>query len=341
MASGSKQSVTKAKQKAKKRPRPAPKATKSGAKRVQSRPGLTTARVRKVALDFADLTSADAHLGRRFDLVTLLSDHDELAAAWRRGRFLRDLRRAAACGMSIAEAAYDMQLTYEELSHRLSNDIEVAGIWNGARFDVSIELKTAWKEKAKEGNARAMAQVEASLRNEIAHASLDIHTLPEEKMAEVAGVNVSTLYRWRQGEGLPRNSGVATYDLQAVWQWFEGFVKRRCRGTVVDADPLRAQKARREELQNAELEGTLWDRDTVIASLTARAQALAETLSAAKASELGQRLDGQPAPQIARTLEAFFTDAKRAACRIDDELKLPAAARDAWAALLAAIEVTE
>lgn len=309
---------------------------KGRAKSPAKRPlGLTAARVRKLALDFDDLAGADAHLGRRFDLVGLLAKHGELLAAWQRGRFLRNLRRAASTGMSLAEAAHDLQIAPEDLRQRIDGDIEAAEIWNEARLDASIELKTAWKEKAKEGNARAMAQVEAALRDEIAHAVLDIHNIPEERMAEIAAVNVSTLFRWRQSAGLPRNSGATTYDLPAVWGWFEQFTKQRSSGgAVVDVDPLRAQKAREKQLRNAELEGRLWPRETVLASLAARAQLLAETLSAARASELGQRCDGQPAPQIARMLEAFFGDVKRAACQLGDELNLPAAARAAWDALV-------
>lgn len=262
-------------------------------------------------------------------------------AAWRRGRFLRNLRRAAATGMTMPEAARDMEMPLDELRSRVDGDIEAAEIWNEARLDALIEIKNAVKEKAKEGNARAMAQVEASLRSEIAHAALDIHGIPEEKMAEIAAVNVSTLFRWRRDAGLPRNSGATTYDLPAVWAWFEQFTKQRASGApVVDTDPLRAQKAREKELRNAELEGRLWPRETVLASLAARAQLLAETLSAAKASELGQRLDGQPAPQIARILEAFFTDVKNAASRIPEELKLPSPARTAWEALANSLEAT-
>ena len=270
----------------------------------------------------------------------MLKEYPELEGAWRRGRFLRHLRRLAASGTTVAEAAHHLGLgAASDLQEQIVTDIEVAGIWNEARLETAVDVKEQWLEKAKAGNARAMAQVETALRNEIAHAAMDIHTVPEEKMCEIAGVARMTLNRWLREKGMPRNAGEATYDLPAVWSWFEGFVKSRVTGTTPPAiEPLRAEKVRTQALRNAELEGRLWDRETVLAGLQARARLLAETLSAAKASELGQRLAGQPAPQIARILEDFFTDARGAACRIPDDCKLPAAAAAVWTKLIEALE---
>jgi hypothetical protein len=315
------------------------KRTKSRQRKVKRRlPSLTPARVRLLALEHKTIAEADAHLGRRWDLPELLAERAELDAAWARGRFLRYLRRLAGSGASLGEAAHALHLTPDELTERINTDAEVAGTWNEARLETAIEVKAQWLAKAKEGNARAMSQIEMTLRNEIAHAALDIHDVPTEKMLEIASISPTTLNRWWRNEGMPRNAGATTYDLPSVWIWHEKFVQRRGgRSPADNMTPLQAAKVRREELQTAQLESRLWERDKVLASLAVRAEALARALSATKAAELSQRFAGKTAPEVARGLEGFFEDARREACRFPDELLLEPEAQAMFERLMGVI----
>jgi len=253
-----------------------PKAGKRVAQRRPALPGLTPARVRALALEFADMTAADAHLGRRYDLVALLAEYPELEGAWRRGRLLRNIRRLAATGTTIHEAAYHLNLPADELQRLVTSDIEVANHWNEARLATAVALKEQWLEKAKEGNARAIAQVQVALQNEIAHAAMDIHTVPEAKMTEIIGVSRMTLNRWLREQKMPRNAGDNTYDLPAVWSWFEGFVKRRATGVPAEKGPSALEQQRLLDLEVRR--GQLVDQGAVESGWAVRARALASIL---------------------------------------------------------------
>ncbi len=290
---------------------------KKRAKRVAKAPAakrtapLTPARVRRLALDQEDLTAAAAHLGRAYDLVTLLAVHPELEREWRRGRLLRNLRRLAGKGTTIHEAAHDLGLPVEELQRLVTTDIEVANHWNEARLETALMLKGQWLQRAAEGNVRAIAQVEAALRNEIAHAAMDIHTVPEEKMCEICGVTRQTLNRWLREEKMPRNAGETTYDLPTVWGWFEGFVKHRCQGVPApEANPLQAVKAERLELELRARKGELVEVESVKAGLLARERALLAVLEH-RPEELAQMLAGKTKQEIKPVLEKFVEDLRR------------------------------
>ena len=86
------------------------------------------------------------------------------------------------------------------------------------------------------------------------------------------------------------------------------------------------------------LEGRLCYRENVISGLVARAQTLVNALSPVRAAELSQRCDGQPAPEIAKILEDFFLDVRRAACELPSELKLPPQALAVYQQLMEALD---
>jgi len=194
--------------------------------------------------------------------------------------------------------------------------------------------------KAKEGSLQAISAVERSLREAIAKPGVDIHNITGAMLARLVGVSGKSIWDW-QKRGL-RQNGQGAYDLAVFLPWYrDHLLSQVCVGKNSDTDPLRTQKAREKAIQVAELEGRLWPREQVMAGLAARARVLAETLSATKASELGQRLGGQPEPEIARIIEAFFIEAKRAACQLDEELRLPPAARKLWTDLMTMLSKTE
>ncbi len=290
------------------------------APKAQDRPkrvlSLTATRVRKLGLDFASIVDAAAHLGRRYDLAKLLTEHAELAAAWSRGQFLRNVQALAATGASVAEAANRLGLAADDLQGRLASDLELANIWNQARLNTAIELKAGWLAKAKEGNARAMAQVEIALANEIARAAMDIHTVPEHQMCQIAGVTRQTLNRWLREEAMPRNAGETTYDLPAVWAWHETFTKKRC-GTASGAgepDRLRDVKAERLELELAARKGELVSVESVKAGILARERALLAVLEHLP-EQYSHPLAGRTEQEVRRILEQLCRDLTGAWCR--------------------------
>lgn len=277
---------------------------------------LTAPRVRKLGLDFATMIDAAAHLGRHYDLSRLLTEHADLAAAWSRGQFLRNLQGLAATGTTIAEAANRLGLPVDDLQSRLATDLELANVWNQARLTTAVEIKASWLAKAKEGNARAMAQVEIALANEIAHAAMDIHTVPEEQMCEISSVTRQTLNRWLREEAMPRNAGETTYDLPAVWIWHEAFTKKRCGAGTGPGEPdrLRDVKAERLELELAARKGELLSLDSVKEGLLARERALLAVLEHVP-EQYSHLLAGKTHQEIQRTLEQLAKDLMVAWCR--------------------------
>jgi len=277
---------------------------------------LTAPRVRKLGYDFATMVAAAAHLGRRYDLARLLTAHADLAAAWSRGQFLRNLQGLAATGTTVAETANRLGLPVEELQSRLATDLELANVWNQARLTTAVEIKASWLAKAKEGNARAMAQVEISLANEIARAAMDIHTVPEDQMCEITTVTRQTLNRWLREEAMPRNAGETTYDLPAVWIWHEAFTRKRCGAGTGPSEPdrLRDVKAERLELELAARKGELISLDSVKEGLLARERALLAVLEHVP-EQYGHILAGKTHQEIQRTLEQLAKDLMVAWCR--------------------------
>lgn len=277
---------------------------------------LTVARVRKLGLDYATIVDAAAHLGRRCDFPQLLAEHADLAAAWYRGQFFRNIRLLAATGTTIAEAANRLGLTVDDLQTRLASDMELANIWNQSRLTTAVEIKEGWLAKAKEGNARAMAQVEIALANEIARAAMDIHTVPEDQMCMISGVTRQTLNRWLREEAMPRNAGETTYDLPAVWLWYEGFIKKRC-GFNLDSNKssrLHDAKAERIELDLAKLKGALVPLESVKGGILAREESLKAILEHVP-EQYGHILAGKTHQEIQRVLEQLAKDLLVSWCR--------------------------
>lgn len=326
------QGVSGAAESAAKRP---PGKRKSAAKRPAKAASalLTPSRARKLGLDHEDMTSADASLGRRYDLVGLLAGHPELEAAWRRGRLLRYIRRLGAKGATETEAAHELRIGLVEFQELLRTDIEAASHWNEARLDTVIWLKGQYLEKAAEGNARAMAQVENVLRAEIAHAQFNLQRVSEPLICEAFGVTRQCLNLWHRERGLPRNAGETTYDLPAVIAWYAGFLRAKHGAqAVIDTDPLRALKAERMQMDLAADRGELVARDEVVAALVARQQVTVRALERL-CEELPPAAEGKTADQIRPIVEGHCRQARTKLCEVPDVLKLS----DDKAAALAAV----
>jgi hypothetical protein len=174
-----------------------------------------------------------------------------------------------------------------------------------------VTLKQQWLAKAGEGNVRAIAQVQAALQNEIAHAAMDIHTVPEAKMEEIAGVTRQTLNRWLREEKMPRNAGEATYDLPTVWSWFGDFVKRRCQGTSAQpVNPLQLEKAKDLEMRRRQRQGELVELAAVEAGWLVRERALVSVLERVP-EQYAAMAAGKTRQQLLPMFKALVDDIRR------------------------------
>ena len=257
--------------------RNAQKRPKTATKAGNRRRTLTPARVRKLALDWENITSADASLGRQWDLPAMLAASAELHAAWRRGRLLRDLRRLASVGATRHEAAHDLGMALEDFEALVSEDLEAAEIWNSGKLETAIRVKESLLAAAEAGKAQAIKQLENVLRSEIAHAQFNVCRVPEPLVEAIFGVTRQTLNAWHREKGLPRNAGETTYDLPAMVRWYEGFV--RARAGIVPAAEKGPTALEQQRLLDLEVRrGQLVDKGAVESGWAVRARALASIL---------------------------------------------------------------
>lgn len=278
------------------------------AKRGQS---LTSARVRKLALEHDDLTGADASLGRRWDLPSLLEAQPELHAAWRRGRLLRNLRRLASVGATRHEAAHDLGLPLADFEALVSKDLEAAEIWNSGKLETAIRVKESLLAHAEAGKAQAIKQLENVLRAEIAHAQFNPHRVTEPLVCEIFGVTRQTLNIWHREKGCPRNAGETTYDLPAMVRWFERWTRQKA--GIAEAptiNPLQQVKAERLELELAARRGELVEVERVRAGWVVRARALVAILERVP-EQYAQMAAGKTRQQLLPMLKALVEDIRR------------------------------
>ena len=192
-------------------------------KKRKARPPVDVAEVRRLGLESENLTVADAAIKPRRSMSDLFKKYPELQDAWDRGRFLRNLRDLASTRATIPEAAERLGFeTARDLRKLLDEDVEVADLWKQARLAVTLELKTAVMDAAREGKADAIRAVEDMLQNEKEQIGADLARITILQLVKITGRNRRTIHNWFVKFGLPRNLD-KTFDLSIFFVWFEDF----------------------------------------------------------------------------------------------------------------------
>lgn len=304
-------------------------------RKQHKQPPLTVGRVKALALECISITEADGKTGVEPSLVGILKKYKRLAAAWDRGRFLRNLKHLAGTAVTVSEAAgvLKMEGGGKALRELLDSDVEAADVWNQARFATMVRVKLAVVAAAIDGKPAAAKQIENLLRQEIVKPSADLQHVNIKQLVEMTGKTRQTVHDWHTKYGLSRNSD-KTYNLFVFFEWFEKFtLDKRTPNNIQEKDKYRKLKEDQLETILKKESHQLLERSQVMAGHVARQQALVSATER-KGKELALLMLNQPMGKMEETLEVFFGDLRRAQCRVPDELMLPAAAAEKFAALL-------
>ena len=291
----------------------------------QMRLPVEEAEIRRLGLEYDNLTEADAAIKKRKSLKEIFKKHPQLRQAWDRGRFLRNLRDLVRTGASVSEAAKKLGFASARgLQAMLDEDVEVADLWDQTQLGITLEIKQAIIEAAKEGKADAVRAVESFLLDEKERLGSDLSHITILQLTELTGRARQTIHEWYTKFGLPRNAD-KTFDLSIFLAWFEEFLLKKVavgKESAVVLDPLKAMKAEKLKVELARHRNEILDRNEVMISLVAWAQHIVSFCDRGNV-ELSRLCVGQPREKIIEIHKRFFQDLHAETARIPKELHLP------------------
>lgn len=297
--------------------------------------------VREAAFASPDLAAAAAALGVA-DLQALLDGHKKLAAAWERGRFLRDVQAVAAKGIVKEEADRYLELPRGELVKRLAKDRVLADLWSRAAFEARTRARTGLMSLAETGDHKAMQLYERLLdvEQKAETPDLDFSRLTPTQMEAATGVKRQTILRWNKDHGLPRNVD-GTYSLPHFLEWRIKWERDQTTGGRESAgmNPLQTLKAERIDLDLAEKRGRLLPRDEVVTGIVMRYQRLAQARR--RAPDLGMQIQDQSPERVEQILGDFVDELCNRQIEDFDELRLPPPAEKIFTGLLEELRKSE
>jgi len=312
------------------------RSTKQQSKKSKKSPGapgaakrmrlpVEEAELRRLGLECENLTEADAAIKKRKSLKEIFKEHPQLRQAWKRGRFLRNLRGLARTGANVPQAAKKLGLANGRLLRAMiEEDAEVGDLWDQTRLEVYIEIKTAIVEAAKEGKADAVRMVENFLLDEKERPGFDPSHITILQLTELTGKVRQTIHEWFTKFGLPRNAD-KTFDLSIFLAWYEEFLLKKApagKEPAAALDPLKQIKAEKLKMEMARHRNETLDRNKVMISLVAWAQHVVSFCDRGNV-ELSRLCVGQPREKIIEIHKRFFQDLHAETARVPKELHLP------------------
>ena len=261
--------------------------------------------IKLLAMTCENMVEAAAEIGK--SLAKLFEKDLKLAAAWERGRFLKDIAGLATTPVSISEAEFELKLDAGALEKLFADDIEAADVWNQARLKTIIRIKRAMVQKAEEASPAALKQIDNLLRREIAKQAIDYAHITTNQLVEITGRTRQTIHDWVSKNSCPRN-GDKTFNMREFLDWFEKFTvgkmspaSKKMDNSLAEKKAVKMQMAIEREL------GELLDRREVIAGLIARVQLL-KSLHDRRADKLPEIIVNQPEQRIKQVLADSFEE---------------------------------
>jgi AraC-like DNA-binding protein len=307
----------------KKKPKGAPPAgpgKKKTKKKRKARPPVDVAEIRRLGIDCEKLADADAAITTRMSMVDLFKKYPELKDAWERGRFLRNLRILARTRATISEAAERLGFASgRALRAVLDEDMEVADLWKQTNLAVSLELRMAVMDAAREGKADAIRAVESMLPSEKEQAGADLTRITINQLVGITGRTRRTIHDWYSKLGMPRNVD-KTFDLSIFFAWFEDFLRDKS-GKEEIPDTYRAMKVEKLKAELARHRNETLDRKAVIIQLVAWAQHIVSYCNRHN-EELSRLCIGQPREKVLEIHRQFFRELHAATARVPKEFHL-------------------
>jgi AraC-like DNA-binding protein len=301
-------------------PGPGRKKAKKTKKKRKARPPVDVAEIRRLGIDCEKLADADAAITTRMSMVDLFKKYPELKDAWERGRFLRNLRILARTRATISEAAERLGFASgRALRAVLDEDMEVADLWKQTNLAVSLELRMAVMDAAREGKADAIRAVESMLPSEKEQAGADLTRITINQLVGITGRTRRTIHDWYSKLGMPRNVD-KTFDLSIFFAWFEDFLRDKS-GKEEIPDTYRAMKVEKLKAELARHRNETLDRKAVIIQLVAWAQHIVSYCNRHN-EELSRLCIGQPREKVLEIHRHFFRELHAATARVPKEFHL-------------------
>jgi hypothetical protein len=313
----------------------------SALRKLKAKPlKLMEASVRQAALECESIEAAAEKLGVA-DLESLLTGKPKLAAAWERGRFLRQVRIVGLKGIVAEEADrfFEPALGRGELCAKLKRDRALHDVWTSAALEAKLAVREGLIQRARRGEAdvKVMELYERLLLDgpEAGNGGqIDWHDLTPTQLEKATGIARIQWRRWEEKNGCPRKAN-RRYSLPAVIAWLRVYEDTGGVKLEQGLNPMQAEKLRRYKLENDEAEGQLLPRADVAKILTQRAARLRELLSEARAQEWSQAHEGKTAAQLKPLYLEAFRQARLAWKDVPEDLPLPEPARAKIAEALA------
>jgi hypothetical protein len=288
--------------------------------------------VKMLGINCKTMTEAEQSLPKLPDLIAHRKD---VAAAWQRGRFLRNLRGLASVAVTVDEAAKRLELADpDELQHMIENDPEVRDTWHQARQEALIHIKLALAKTAFEGNQAAIRAVENLLHAEMNHRTAPKLTITD--IANVTGRSRHLVYNWTQRNNLPLGLD-KTIELKDFLKWFETFTVESAVakfGQKSDqTNQLHQVKAEQIKMEIKRRRHELLPREEVMRGILARHQVLINSMRQ-KAPQMAQLCQGQESERIIKIITDSLADICRELCQVPAQLCLPEPAAKAYQKVL-------
>jgi hypothetical protein len=284
--------------------------------------------IRQAAFAAADLAAAGVQLCVA-DLQAVLDRSPRLAAAWERGRLLRQVQEVATYSPLVPEAAdRELQWPRGTLVKLMARDRIVRGIWREARHQALMKVQRGVFARAQAGDPAAVKAYERLMEHAEPVAAADFNRLTQTQLVEALGYPRQTLLRWEADNGLPRN-GDKTYSLPRIIEWLLQWERDKITGgkETQGLNPMQAEKARMYKLQADEAENRLIDRATILRLFRERAARMVQLLGEATADRWSHAHEGQTAAQLKPMYIAAFRQVWTLWEEFPPEVPLPPEAR--------------
>jgi len=289
-----------------------------------------------LAINCSTMAEAEQSVPKLPDLITR---HKEIAAAWQRGRFIRNVRNLASVAVTVDEAARRLEMADPDDLHRMiETDPEVRDTWRQTRQEAFIRIKLALAKTAFEGNQAAIRAVESLLRTEVELKRFpDTRKLKVADIAALTGRTRPTIYEWVNKGRLPIADD-KTIDVGAFIRWFETYISetiiQKYAGKKTDqSSRLHAMKAEQIEIELKRQRRELLPREEVMAGILARYQLLINSMRQ-KAPQIAQLCQGQKPERVVEIITNSLGDICRELCQVPTELYLPEPAAKAYQKIL-------
>jgi len=293
---------------------------------------LTEAAAQRLGYACKDIAEADAQSGIKPNLVKYFERHPRLRAAFDRGRLLKLL-----CELGPVAEVYEAAKRLKDLGFSqfesgqalrdfLDRDKEAGELWESARANAFITNRENMRKTAGEGNVAAIKFMDRwavdRQRETGDPASANFNRVGVNQMAELFSVTRTTIYQWYTEKGLPQNTD-GSFDLQRAIAWYEEFtLKKTVRGkdAISPLSPFQDVKVKHMQLKLEQEQGELANRGEILGFQMAMMQNVVNAFNAA--SDLANRIFGQPREQIVERLEDFRDEVMAKLQHIPAELKL-------------------